>query len=204
MIITVVGHGPSPTGHGLGSLVDQHPVIRMHDRSWQSEEDYGKRTDYTVIPGPWAARGDNKRFRLKFNERNKPTVAWVAYTLYPKQLVYDWLGRPVLWFDMAWFTELLKPERPGVIDVVPTRGTAAVLIAMEMGFDHIRLLGFDSVVSGKITTYAPGAGIVRDPRWVGKEVNSRHDYGRERDHLLRIARERDVKLEILLSELVAA
>lgn len=191
-------------GQRLGPFIDQNAVIRMHDRNWQHPADYGTRTDYTVIPGPWASRGDNPKFLKMFSEKNKPSIAWIAYTLTPRHLTHECRGLPVLWFDLAWFVELLKPERAGIIDVVPTRGAAAILIAMEVGATHIRMLGCDSIVSGRITEYARGAGHLRDPRSLGRAVNSRHDYERERDALNNVASKRGVTLEALLSQDVAA
>lgn len=182
-------------------MIDEHPVIRMHDfYKWQTRPDYGIRTDYTVIPGPWPARNQNEVFLREFPEKCKPSRAWLAYTLRPKQMMKEHLGLPVLWHDVEFFERMLKPERPGIVEVVPTRGAAAVLIAMEMGATHIRMMGFDSVATGRITEYPKGAGRVKELRSLGKSYNSRHDYERERDALIKIAGERNVTLETFLTE----
>lgn len=199
MIATVVGHGPSPVSKGWGSVIDEHDVIRMHDISWQNERDYGKRTSFTIIPGPWAARANLPRFDSRFRRSftDKPDKAWLCYTLNPKQIAKEHLGLPVLWFDLSRFVEMLKPEREGIHDIVPTRGSAAVLMAMELGATTVRLVGMDSVVGGAITDYAPGAGRLRRPQWKGQAFNSRHDYERERDALWIIAEEKGVTLEVM-------
>ena len=46
--VVIIGHGASPKGCGWGARIDEHIVIRMKDPSWQSKEDYGKRTDYMI------------------------------------------------------------------------------------------------------------------------------------------------------------
>lgn len=192
-IVTVVGHGPSPQGAALGELIDQHQVIRMHDTAWQSREDYGTRKDYIVINGPFGVR-DLKAFKIA------PRVAFLSYTLRPDfaRLHKMHLDRPVKWFDVEWFVNAMKPERHGVVNVVPTRGAAAVLMAGELGFKRIRLLGMDSVVLGRITHYAEGASPrLTPPRNLGMPYNSRHDYAAESSIIQRWAIEKGIELEVL-------
>lgn len=193
MICSVVGHGPSPSGQRLGSLIDSHPVVRMHDRAWQSTVDYGIRTDYTMIPGAWAARQAHSRFKRMFSAQVKPAVAWVTFALTPKQVTVEHLEMPVLWFDISWFVDRLKPDRPGVHNVIATRGTAAALIAIELGATTVRLVGMDSVVKGSITNYADGAGRLRRSK-PGDRTNFRHDYEREHDRLWEYAEQKGVTL----------
>ena len=44
--LVIVGHGASPKGRGWGARIDQYPVMRLKNPSWQTEDDYGRRVDY--------------------------------------------------------------------------------------------------------------------------------------------------------------
>jgi hypothetical protein len=200
-IISVIGHGPSPAGQRLGRIIDEHPVIRMHDTAWQTPADYGTRRDYTILPGPWGARGTHPNFHVKFTRLNAPRVAWLSFTFKNPNIVKTHLGKPVYWYDLEWFCERLKSGRHSDRRMIPTRGVAAALIAMELGAETVRLVGFDDILAGKISGYAPGAGRVKRSGWVGQTFNACHDYERDRDLLFQIASDMGVTIEALGSEI---
>jgi hypothetical protein len=196
-IVSVIGHGPSPAGKMLGKEIDQHAVIRMHDRAWQKKDDYGMRTDYTVIPGPWGARKGHPSFNAKFSRDVRPELAWLSFVFKNTDRITEHLRKPVYWFDLEWFCERLKKKRGSDRRMIPTRGVAAALMAMELGYETVRLVGFDDILAGKISGYAPGAGRVRRPGWVGQSENACHDYRWDRDLLFQAALEMGVTLEPL-------
>lgn len=181
--ITVIGHGKSPQGMKWGADIQEaSPVLRMHDYGWQNVRDYGSRTDYIVWPGPW------RPGKVTANASGRPSVAWLCYTFgRAHDIPAHFNGKPVIQIDLRWACERLSP-------FVPTRGTAGVLMAIALGVKTIRLVGFDSIRSGRITDYAKGAGWLKDGQKVGDRSNARHDYQAERELILSHAGESNVVL----------
>lgn len=173
MRIAVIGHGISPAGRGWGNRIDSLPVVRMHDWHWQGKEDYGTRADYIVIPGPWG--------RKPFKSMQNDPPAAAAYLLYAfaKRKAYPefFKERPVLRYRAQ---KLAKPVFAG--GFVPTRGLCGILMAADAtGAREIVLAGFDSLLEGGQTLYAPDSGVTFDAQYLGKPVcdRGRHDYALE-------------------------
>lgn len=176
--VFVIGHGASPEDKGLGEVIDAaEGVVRLHDWHWQLErpEDYGRRCDVAVIPGPWFDKAKGEVVQV-------PAQSFACYTLagqrrcktYPAEL----FGVPVrvVTSEIDNAFEWLRP-------FVPTRGSAALILA-SMIYPDARIVGvgFDSLVKLRQTPYAEACPAGANPvylRMIGQRRNSRHDFSRE-------------------------
>lgn len=142
MRVAVIGHGPSAEGAGLGSVIDGCDlVVKMHDCHWQTAEDWGRRWDFGVLPGPWSGRWERTR-------QSSPTSGWWAYRLQKTDRIPTELaGLLVVSATLKW--TIPKLRRKGMGRVAPTRGLCGALMALQFASPtELVMVGFDRLRDG--------------------------------------------------------
>lgn len=151
--VVVVGHGPGLIGKGRGEEIDaSDTIIRLVGGKCPSAVDYGKRADYVLTT-------NHQMKWLPRHNLNGVKAIWLYFTRIPyskfsvlrqvrefcmrvvavNELIGKWLGL---------YRQVHKTTAPRVD--YPTKGTAAVLAAIELlRPSELCLAGFDGVMSGE-------------------------------------------------------
>lgn len=152
--ITIVGHGPSLKGAGLGALIDSTPVLRLKVFGrFHNAEDYGKRTDYlcatdSVING--AIKGAPNAEYWVYCKLGNTKVTIKAKAWVPLEFTNSW---------NAWLQKRVGYIGSGEKGRNYSIGAAACLMAMEKGFKTLILAGFDTLLNPELeyaSVYNPG------------------------------------------------
>ena len=171
--IAIIGHGQSLIEEGLGGHIDSHlDVLRFAKDPADAivnmtVGDFGKRTDILMFT-------ETGRKRLDLDPRSmiKDMRLWC----YDKNTGPD---RELL----KKYRAIKREDRAGHF----SRGTAAVIMACQNGFDEISLFGFDNIVNRNNEHYLS---CFRDLKLTKKY----HDYDAEADILALVTA--DFNLEI--------
>lgn len=198
--VAIVCHGAGAEGRSLGNRIDACDlVVRLHDCAWQSGavDDWGRRWDIGVLPGPWRHR---RAARWQDGREGAPVQAWWCYTLSPLDAPPDaYAGVSVEAVDLGWTKNALL--RPGMARAAPSRGLAAALMALRRcRCASLVLVAASRLATGRLdgSDYAraltEGAGKPSEAHLRGHIVGPHH-YGAERDLLAAEAAARGTRLE---------
>lgn len=160
--VVVVGHGASAEGRGLGSRIDEHPVVRMWNCHWQAKADYGVRYDYGLFCPPLDGH------------RKTPSQSWWAYDVNSEGAREEIDGVPVrLLMHRPWEARALSMGATAEGRRYKlTRGCAAICAAMGLlKPDCLLLVGFDMIRAGATVSprYGSAAQADFDEAMAGRE-----------------------------------
>lgn len=190
MNVCIVGNGPSVFGAGMGHVIDSmDAVIRIHEWGGEHREDFGTKYSYGILPGPWIRKAIGQ---IKI----VPEDGWISYYFYnqkSKDSCPDFvMGRKTHLFNASideFFSEILRRR------LAPMRGTCSVFMAAKLlKPENIYLAGFDSVLSGKFVQYHDLTGQKLDEKYVGREIEARHDASYDCKMIKRLETETGIKI----------
>jgi len=202
---TIIGHGPSLKGAGLGKYIDSHDnIIRLTTYlNFQNSSDYGDITHYHYIPAQYVRYVKYNKDHFWRQDRGfcKPPIetwiGWNTQTENHSQLtnekrneIYQRLkDYQIIMFD-RFFTKIrqmyeqLKPEYLAI-----SSGVNAALLAIDrLRPDIIKMIGFDNTYLGNRDNYQGGESFV--PTANPRSVN--HDFKNEKTLLTDFAKQNGV------------
>lgn len=201
MITVVVGHGHSPVGKGWGKRIDSgDAVIRLWNWHWQDPLDWGVKYD-------WGFFEIHHTSLSQYHKKNKkhPTEGYIGAILqdFPEKKLppntVEWDPKPVAGVGYSMGGVGTKGR------LRLTRGVQAACWALEYKLpgEELILVGFDNTYLGRSLSIEKGfpAAYVNDPACSnfrdyagGLTKYGNHDYAIEKPLLLRLGRERGVKV----------
>ena len=159
--ILIVGHGPSLRDAGLGPEIDQYTVCRMKvfDR-FQNKKDHGTRTDYLCCTDS-VIKGAAAKCKAEYWVYYKYGAKTPGLKEYPD---LRHLTNP--WND--WFQKRCHYQGEGPKGRNYSLGTAAGIIALELGFERVIFAGCDTLMNPDLeyeSLYNPGTSAKHAHVW---------------------------------------
>jgi len=145
----VVGKGGSYGGRGLGEKIDSHyPVIRL--TNGRIDKDFGFRMDYVLAIAletdclkEYDLTNTKELWLYETNGKWKGIADIKTHKIFINGCIEKWLNK---------YREIAKPLRPHPNVDFPTKGTAAIFMALEtFKLTELYLAGMDKVMLGKRT-----------------------------------------------------
>lgn len=168
-VISIIGHGRSPLGKKWGSRIDEHPVMRLKNPSWQKPEDYGVRCDFMAASTEtMMVMLEHKRVPERYFAQPKRGT-WASSTEQSfRQRAQAPLTIPLDTF-LRW-NAVFKTLHGGEVPNFSIGVFGIICCAEFLGAKEIRLVGFDNLLNPERLEYHKAD----RGKWV-----TRHDWAAE-------------------------